>query len=76
MDTVSASTTLLGEAPVASLRRGSLPTLCEPGTILRALLGVQMIVVAAAAFDSATLSAWLGHGVAGATVSVPATLAV
>ena len=75
MDTVTATTTLLGDVPVASLRRHAVPALCEPGTILRALLAVQLIVVAGAAFDSATLSAWLGHGVVGATVSVPATLA-
>jgi len=75
MDTVTASTTLLGEAPVASLRRDTVPMLCEPGTILRALLGVQVIVTAGAAFGSASLSAWLGHAVVGAAVSVPATLA-
>ena len=75
MDTVTASTTLLGEAPVASLRRDTVPALCEPGTILRALLGVQVIVTAGAAFGSATLATWLGHAVVGAAVSVPATLA-
>ena len=75
MDTVSASTTLLGDAPVASLRRASVPTPCEPGTILRALLGVQVIVTAGAAFGSGSLAAWLGHVVVGAAVSVPATLA-
>jgi two-component system, LytTR family, sensor histidine kinase AlgZ len=75
MDTVTASTTLLGEAPVASLRRDTVPTLCEPGTILRALLGVQVIVSAGAAFGSASLAVWLGHAVVGAAVSVPATLA-
>ena len=75
MDTVSASTTLLGDAPVASLRRASVPTPCEPGTILRALLGVQVIVTAGAAFGSGSLAAWLGHVAVGAAVSVPATLA-
>ena len=75
MDTVTASTTLLGETPVVSLRRDAVPALCEPGTILRALLGVQLIVTAGAAFDSLSLSGWLARGVAGATVSVPATLA-
>jgi two-component system, LytTR family, sensor histidine kinase AlgZ len=75
MDTVSASTTLLGDAPVASLRRASMPTPCEPGTILRALLGVQVVVTAGAAFGSGSLAAWLGHVVVGAAVSVPATLA-
>jgi len=75
MDTVSASTTLLGEAPVASLRREALPTLCEPGTVLRALLGVQVIVTAAGAFGSGSWAVWLGHAVVGAAVSVPATLA-
>ena len=75
MDTVTASTTLLGEAPVAGLRRHAVPALCEPGTILRALLGVQAIVTAGAAFDSPSLQTWLAHGVVGATVSVPATLA-
>ena len=39
MDTVTASTTLLGDAPVASLRRDDLPMLCEAGTVFRALLG-------------------------------------
>src|SRR4051812_19346109 len=75
MDTVSASTTLLGDAPVAGLRRASVPTPCEPGNILRALLGVQVIVTAGAAFGSGSLAAWLGHVVVGAAVSVPATLA-
>ncbi len=75
MDTVTASTTLLGEAPVASLRRDAVPTLCEPGTVLRALLSVQVIVMAGAAFGSGSLSVWLGRAVVGAAVSVPATLA-
>ena len=75
MESVSASTTLLGDAPVASLRRASVPTPCEPGTILRALLGVQVIVTAGAAFGSGSLAVWLGHVVVGAAVSVPATLA-
>ncbi len=75
MDTVTASTTLLGEAPMARLRRDGVPALCEPGTILRALLGVQVIVTAAATFGSASLADWLGRGVVGATVSVPSTLA-
>ncbi len=75
MDTVTASTTLLGDAPVASLRRDSLPMLCEPGTILRALLGVQVIVTAGAAFGSGSLAVWGGHAVVGAAVAVPATLA-
>jgi two-component system sensor histidine kinase AlgZ len=75
MDTVSASTTLLGEAPVAGVRRDPVPTLCEPGTILRALLGVQLIVTVGAAIGSASVSLWMGHAVVGAAVSVPATLA-
>ena len=75
MDTVTASTTLLGEAPVASLRRDAVPMLCEPGTVLRALLGVQVIVTAGAAFGGGSLSVWLGRAVVGAAVSVPATLA-
>jgi two-component system, LytTR family, sensor histidine kinase AlgZ len=75
MDTITASTTLLGEPPAAGLRRHDVPALCEPGTILRALLGVQVIVAAGMAFDSATLSAWLGRGMIGAAVAVPATLA-
>ena len=75
MDTVTASTTLLGEAPVAGLRRDAVPMLCEPGTVLRALLGVQLIVTAGAAFGSGSLSIWLGRVVVGAAVSVPATLA-
>ena len=75
MDTVTASTTLLGDMPVASLRRAAVPTPCEPGTILRALLAVQVIVAAGAALGSATLSAWLSRAIVGAAVSVPATLA-
>ena len=75
MDTVSASTTLLGDAPVASLRRGTLPTLCEPGTVLRALLGVEVIVTVGSAFGSGSLAAWAGHAMLGAGVAVPATLA-
>ena len=74
MDTVSASTTLLGEAPAMSVRRDPVPTLCEPGTILRALLGVQVVVTVAAAIGSASISVWMGHAVVGAAVSVPATL--
>ena len=75
MDTVTASTTLLGEAPVASLRRDTMPMLCEPGAILRALLGVQVIVSAGAAFGSGSASVWLTRAVVGAAVAVPATLA-
>ena len=75
MDTVTASTTLLGDAPVARLRRDAVPMLCEPGTVLRALLGVQVIVTAGAAFGGGSLSVWLGRAVVGAAVSVPATLA-
>jgi two-component system sensor histidine kinase AlgZ len=75
MDTATASTTLLGDLPVASLRRAAVPTPCEPGTILRALLGVQVVVAAGAALGSATLSAWQTRAVVGAAVSVPATLA-
>ena len=75
MDTVTASTTLLGETPIARLRRDAVPALCEAGTILRALLGVQVVVAVGAAFDSPTLAAWLGRGEAGAAVAVPATLA-
>ena len=75
MDTVTASTTLLGETPVASLRRDAVPMLCEPGTVLRALLSVQVIVMAGTAFGSGSLSVWLGRAVVGAAVSVPATLA-
>ena len=75
MDTVTASTTLLGDTPVASLRRDAVPMLCEPGTVLRALLGVQVIVTAGAAFGSSSLSAWLARAVVGAAISVPATLA-
>jgi two-component system sensor histidine kinase AlgZ len=74
MDTVSASTTLLGDAPVAGLRRGTLPSLCEPGMILRAMLGVQVMVSVGVAFGS---SGWAGWGVrvaVGAAVAVPATL--
>ena len=75
MDTSAASTTLLGDTPVASLRRAAVPTPCEPGTILRALLGVQVVVAAGAAFGSGSASAWLGRAAVGAAVSVPATLA-
>jgi two-component system sensor histidine kinase AlgZ len=75
MDTVTASTTLLGEAPVASLRRAAVPTLCEPGTVLRALLGIAVIVAAGSAFGSNTLAIWMGHALVGASVAVPATLA-
>jgi two-component system sensor histidine kinase AlgZ len=74
MDTANASTTLLGDTPVASLRRAAVPTPCEPGTILRALLGVQVVVAAGAAFGSSSASAWLGRAAVGAAVSVPATL--
>lgn len=74
MDTVTASTTLLGEAPVASLRRDTLPMLCEPGTILRALLGVQVIVSAGAAFGSGSWALWGVRAGVGAAVAVPATL--
>jgi len=75
MDTATASTTLLGDVPVARLRRDAVPGLCEAGTVLRTLLGVQVIVTAGVAFDSATLSAWLGRVAIAAAVSVPSTLA-
>ena len=75
MDSASPSTTLLGDMPVASLRRAAVPTPCEAGTILRALLGVQLVVAAGAAFGSSSLAAWLGRAAVGAAVSVPATLA-
>jgi two-component system, LytTR family, sensor histidine kinase AlgZ len=75
MDTVSASTTLLGDMPVASLRRATAPMLCEPGTVLRALAGVEVVVTAGAAFASPSLAVWLGHAAVGAAVAVPATLA-
>ena len=75
MDTVTASTTLLGETPVARLRRDTVPMLCEAGTILRVLLAVQAIVSAGAAFGSGSMSLWLARAVAGAAVAVPATLA-
>ena len=75
MDTVSASTTMLGEAPVASLRRATAPMLCEPGAVLRALAGVEVVVTAGSAFGSPTLAAWLGHAAVGAAVAVPSTLA-
>jgi two-component system sensor histidine kinase AlgZ len=75
MDTVIASTTLLGEAPVANLRRAAVPTLCEPGTVLRALLGIAVIVATGSAFGSNTLAMWMAHALVGASVAVPATLA-
>ena len=75
MDTVTASTTLLGEAlPVARLRHETAPSLCEPGTILRALLGVQVIVCAGVAFGSGSWSYWALRCMVGAAVAVPATL--
>ncbi len=75
MDTVTASTTLLGDAPVASLRRDALPMLCESVTVLRALMAVQVFVMTGAAFVSGSLPAWLSHSALCAAVSVPATLA-
>ena len=75
MDTVSASTTMLGEAPVASLRRATAPMLCEPGTVLRALAGVEVVVTAGAAFGSGSLAIWLSHAMLAAGVAVPAVLA-
>jgi two-component system, LytTR family, sensor histidine kinase AlgZ len=75
MDTVTASTTLLGDAPVATLRRDTVPMLCEPGTVLRALLAVQVFVTAGAAFGSASVPQWFAHAAVGAAVAVPATLA-
>jgi two-component system sensor histidine kinase AlgZ len=75
MDTLSATTTLLGEAPVAPSRRDTVPALCEPGTILRALLLVEVIVSVGAAFDSETLAAWGLRSAFAAAVAVPGTLA-
>jgi two-component system sensor histidine kinase AlgZ len=75
MDSVPASTTLLGEQPVARLRRDTVPALCEPGTILRALLGVQVIVSAGVAFSSSSWAIWFLRSATGAAVAVPATLA-
>ena len=74
MDTVSASTTLLGDTPIVGLRREAIPSLCEPGMILRALLGVQVIVSAGMAFGSSSWSGWLLRLAVGAAVAVPATL--
>jgi two-component system, LytTR family, sensor histidine kinase AlgZ len=75
MDTVTASTTLLGDAPVAGLRRGTVPMLCEAGTVFRALLAVQVFVTTGAAFGGGSLPGWLMRSAMGATVAVPATLA-
>jgi two-component system sensor histidine kinase AlgZ len=74
MDTVSASTTLLGDAPVARRRHDAAPSLCEPGMILRALLGVQVIVCAGVAFGSGTWATWGLRALVGAAVAVPATI--
>jgi two-component system sensor histidine kinase AlgZ len=74
METVTAATTLLGDAPVARLRHETAPSLCEPGTILRALLGVHAIVCAGVAFGSGTWSEWALRCAVGAAVAVPATL--
>ena len=74
MDTVNASTTLLGEAPVARRPHDTAPSLCEPGMILRALLGVQVIVCAGVAFGSGTWSLWGLRSLVGAAVAVPATI--
>ena len=75
MDTVTASTTLLGDAPVAGLRRDTVPMLCEAGTVFRALLAVQVFVTTGAAFGGGSLPGWLMRSAMGATVAVPATLA-
>ena len=75
MDNVPASTTLLGDAPVAGLRRDATPMLCEAGAVFRALLSVQVVLATVAAFGSPSVSAWLLRTAMGATVAVPATLA-
>jgi len=75
MDTVTASTTLLGDAPVAGLRRDAVPMLCEASTVFRALLAVQVFVTVGAVFGSASASAWVSRSAIGAAVAVPATLA-
>jgi two-component system sensor histidine kinase AlgZ len=76
MDSVSTSvnTTLLGETPVARLRRDTVPELCEPGMILRALLLVQVIVSVGAAFGSPGWTDWMLRTAITAAVTVPATL--
>ena len=75
MDTVTASTTLLGEPPVAGLRRVALPGLCEPGTLARALVGVQAVVCVGAALGSQGWTSWLLRWAVAAAVAVPGTLA-
>ena len=49
MDTVTASTTLLGDTTLALRRAPAVPALCEAGAIVRALLFVEVMVTAGAA---------------------------
>jgi len=75
MDSVIATTTLLGEPAVARLRRDAVPELCEPGMILRALALVLVIVAAGTAFGSPSWTIWFLRLALAAAVAVPATLA-
>jgi two-component system sensor histidine kinase AlgZ len=72
--TVAGTTTLLGDAPEVRSRADRLPELCQTGVILRALLFVQVVVGAGAAFGSPTLAAWCLRSAVAAAVAVPATL--
>ncbi len=68
------SSSLLGDPLPVPSRSDSVPELCETGVILRALLFVQVVVGAGAAFGSPTWSSWCLRSALAAAVAVPATL--
>ncbi len=75
MDTVTASTTLLGDTTTLELpRRAVVPALCETGVVLRVLLFVEMTATAGAAFGSADFASWLQRTAVAAAIAVPGTL--
>ena len=74
MDTVTASTTLLGDTTLALRRAPAVPALCEAGAIVRALLFVEVMVTAGAAFSGSDASPWILRAALAAAVAVPGTL--
>ncbi len=75
MDTVSASTTLLGDTTLAVPRHAAVPALCEAGVVLRVLLFVELTATVGAAFGSGDVSTWLLRTALAAAIAVPGTLA-
>jgi len=81
MDSIASTTTassVLDERPLpAPPPRAPVPALCQPGVVLRALLGVLAVVCLGAGIGAGEggVAPWLAASAAGAAVAVPATLA-